>query len=492
MHWDVEVQQGEIDGVPALWLETARPFTASLMFRVGLFDERLRIRGMTHLVEHLTLSGLQDHDVEFNGYVAPHETAFLASGDPQEVGRFLAAVCRSLHDLPVERFDVERAVLRREAELRGGFFWPAAMCARYFGLQGPGLFNYGEPGLRWIGPDEVRPWVEKYFARSNAIVTLTGQPQDGWELPLPPGSPLPPPEFDRAATPPPDEPTLLASQDAGVSWGALMHMPRGLPQPAVLTALQILKRRLQDRLRHDLGKVYTTGQTYWRIDQDLVFVALGVESVPEDSREVGVEFLATLRSFIDSGPTADEVHRERRTYERQLEEYPDQTLRSHLYDEAIGQLCRWERYGSPRRIMEGIESMDLDQMRLRFAEAFRQSFMVADLPEGTLSAPKFPPDRSLDGRDFRRKPSKTDPIRKVRIGPDGLVLHEAKQDEPRSLLRDDIELVAFEGESIAVYSAFGSAFIDTSAFFAGRRMADMVRAMLAPDQILPPDRDPTA
>jgi hypothetical protein len=128
-----EVRSAEVSGVRTLWIDAPRPFTAALMFRVGTFDERLATRGVTHLVEHLALSVLKDVELEFNGAVEGLKTVFHTSGEPGEVGRFLGDVCRSLHDLPLQRLDVESGVLEREASMTGGAGFAGEILDAYFG-----------------------------------------------------------------------------------------------------------------------------------------------------------------------------------------------------------------------------------------------------------------------------------------------------------------------------------------------------------------------
>jgi hypothetical protein len=57
------------------------PFLAQLVFRVGISDETLPFRGITHLVEHLVLPVSHTPPVEFNGVVMGRVHPFLVLGD---------------------------------------------------------------------------------------------------------------------------------------------------------------------------------------------------------------------------------------------------------------------------------------------------------------------------------------------------------------------------------------------------------------------------
>ena len=100
-----EIQQADWDGIPVLWAEAPAPFIGALMFRVGRADETLRTSGLTHLVEHLALSKFERGPYEYNGRVEVALTAFWASGEPDEVLRYLTEVAHELSDLPLERLD---------------------------------------------------------------------------------------------------------------------------------------------------------------------------------------------------------------------------------------------------------------------------------------------------------------------------------------------------------------------------------------------------
>src|SRR5437879_917846 len=86
-----------IDGVPVYSLDVPGQMRAVLTFRVGVADETLPMRGVTHLVEHLAmrplLQGIGTRD-RVNARVEPLRTRFLVTGEPSEISTFLAEVTR--------------------------------------------------------------------------------------------------------------------------------------------------------------------------------------------------------------------------------------------------------------------------------------------------------------------------------------------------------------------------------------------------------------
>ena len=482
-----KIQTTEVDGVRTLWTNASRPFTAVLMFRVGWFDETLRTRGITHLTEHLSLAPLKDTELTYNGAVEGFKTLVVAAGHPDRVGSFLNAVCRNLSDLPTNRLDIESGILQREADSSPGMGYPGQICAAYFGPRGPGLVDYKELGLSWLETHELRAWAARYFTKSNAVLALTGPPSSGWELPLPEGKsqPLSVPE---RSIPAPESPVLLEKQEHGVSWGALVRVPRPVIEPAVMTSVQILSKRLQDRLRHDLGRVYSVSDLYWRLDEDYVYTHLGVDSDTEHSREVATEFHRVVTGYVESGPTGEELERQTRTFERQLADFPDQLLRTHLLHDAEAALCGWEPTASASQVVDKLNALEPDAVRERFVEAYRQSFMVADLPEGTLDT-RAEPETSppLDGKDFtRRYLRKAHGLRTVRIGRDGL---SVRTERGWLVARtSEIEVVLTEGRLIHLVTRRMEIQFDVANYRRGTEMEQLLRRTLGDNAFLPSRR----
>ena len=95
----------ECGGVPLYWIEAPAPYRVRLQFRVGRADEPLPAAGVTHLCEHLALSGFRRNSHPFNGHVEPNRTVFSCQGTAEESRRFLEETCRRLGTLPVDRLE---------------------------------------------------------------------------------------------------------------------------------------------------------------------------------------------------------------------------------------------------------------------------------------------------------------------------------------------------------------------------------------------------
>src|SRR5262247_3451845 len=92
-----DVRLDEPNGIPTLWMSGQHgPYAGGLSFRVGVVDERLQTRGITHLPDE------QYHE---NAAVAGGVTHFYACGEPDEVATHLTRIVAALADLPLHRLD---------------------------------------------------------------------------------------------------------------------------------------------------------------------------------------------------------------------------------------------------------------------------------------------------------------------------------------------------------------------------------------------------
>lgn len=488
-----DIKTADVDGIPTWWIDAPRPYTAALMFRVGSFDEPLRMRGVSHLVEHLALYPLRDTELTFNGVAGTHTTIFWAQGHPDRVGDFLRRVCVSIHDLPYDRLHVESSVLQREAAETTKTAAVNQILWSYFGPFGPGLVGSDEVGLSWLGPEALSDWANRYFTFSNAALALTGPPPKSWHLSLPLGVSIPyrVPERIRPA---PTEPTLFDTQTEGVTWGAMIRDSKNAVEPPMPMSLDILSRRLQERLRHDLGEVYSVGNSWLRLDGDHVLVSLGFDADPEQSRQVGLEYHEVTTEYLESGPTVKEMERYVRGMERHYEDNPQEAARHHLVRAAEANLQDW---GDPLALSEyrdACRSLTPEEVRARFEEAYRQSFTIADLPKGTLASLtgySDLPDTPMKGVQFKSKfRHRQSQPSAVRVGPAGVDF--AYADGWMSSPMEDIALVSFEGTKVIFHSARLSETVDSARYYQSRsrwltRYAVWTAAALMLLAVLPTD-----
>lgn len=293
------VHVDEVDGVPTIWGDLPGPFHAHLVFGVGQAHETLPLHGVTHLVEHLVLSGSSEAPHSYNGATGTILTSFIAAGDLDRVSDHLRAVAANLADLPTERLEHERQVLRAEAAQRSGS--PAdALSLWRWGPVGFGLTAYEEMALRWAQPWQVREWSSR-FARDNAVLWLSKAPPAGLRLPLrPAAAPVTPPPLLSASAP---VPGVFPLEQRGVSFSVVA--PR---TPAAPTALFLLQHRLEQRLRHELGLVYgvTVGSDV--LSGEVRHWMFRVDCLPESNEAVQREVCALLRGAAEL-PTAAEWER---------------------------------------------------------------------------------------------------------------------------------------------------------------------------------------
>src|SRR5262245_50661613 len=116
----MKLVDADVDGVPTVWTSGEGALRAGLVFRVGRADEPFAHTGLTHLLEHAILAGAFPDGGEghHNGAVGPTLTTFTIRGSADDLVDFYATVCRSLRDVPADRLDLEKAILRTEADGR--------------------------------------------------------------------------------------------------------------------------------------------------------------------------------------------------------------------------------------------------------------------------------------------------------------------------------------------------------------------------------------
>ena len=168
-----------VAGIPTYYVDGPPPARCALMFRVGRSDETLPTLGITHLIEHLALFGLEGAVHSYNGFVDPNRTVFHASGTEDECLEFLADVTGALMDLPMDRLEQERQVLAAEEEGRGGGMFTSLATVR-FGAKGFGLVAYEQFGANTVGPDAIRNWVASRFNAATRSSCSRAFVPTGW------------------------------------------------------------------------------------------------------------------------------------------------------------------------------------------------------------------------------------------------------------------------------------------------------------------------
>ncbi|MFG2563384.1 M16 family metallopeptidase [Streptomyces sp. NPDC048496] len=246
MNLQTAIHSTEVDGIPTLFTHATGPTRAGLVFRVGVADETLARTGVTHLVEHLALhrQGLNDH--HFNGETKSAFTHFFVEGTEHEVVSYLKGVCSSLSDLPMERLETEKEILRTEESRRQS---PQLPLWRY-GARGYGLSAYPEWGMPKLDPDAVRHWARTWFTRGNAVLWVAGERLPaGLSLNLPAGERRPMPAVTSAL---PESPAYFSEGTGGVLLDAVVA-----DTAAAMLYAGVLERELSRDLRQEGGYSYT-------------------------------------------------------------------------------------------------------------------------------------------------------------------------------------------------------------------------------------------
>jgi predicted Zn-dependent peptidase len=278
------IRQTEVDGIPTLIAPTAGPMRAGLVFRVGRADETLARGGITHLVEHLALHRHGLTDYHFNGATGATATHFHSQGTAEDLVSFLTGVCDGLADLPIERMETEKAILRTEGSSRSTAANELMPLWRH-GARDYGLISFPEWGLHALRPDDLRQWAAAWFTRENAMLWIAGDDVPaGLRLNLPPGS--------RRAVPRPSSvlpatPAYFASRSSKVVWDAVVTR-----SVAASMYSAVLERELYRELRQEGGYSYTASTSYDPFGNGSAIVTAVADALPEKRG-------AALGGFVD-------------------------------------------------------------------------------------------------------------------------------------------------------------------------------------------------
>jgi zinc protease len=296
-----EVHRHLVDGVTVLRAGSPGGRSgATLMFRVGRFDETLPASGITHLVEHLTFAGTDPPGYPFNAEVSGRFTTFyMESSAPSDVADFVARICRGLAADHSSRLDQEKRVLRTEAASRGGAGALGSCLVERYGAAGPGLAGYQEYGLRTLAWEQVAAWRARWFVAGNAALCVIGEMPDGLHVALPPGrapeTPAPNPCDIRL-------PGFIVTGRGGI--GMSMAVRESL---ASSVALNVLQQRLSRELRHERGLSYSIELAGEHLGAGLGHAWMAADALPEHAPMAAHVMLGTFEKLADGGGTAEEI-----------------------------------------------------------------------------------------------------------------------------------------------------------------------------------------
>lgn len=410
------VESTTVDGVRVLHAQADGPLRAVLMFRVGQADETLSIRGVTHLVEHLALSTTERGPHAYNGATAAIFTSFIVAGEADEVVSHLEQVCRGLGQLPLDRLEHERGVLKTEAAQAGGAA-AKSLAAWRWGPTGHGLLGFDELGLDGLTTQATAGWARRWFTRDNAVLWLSG--------PVPPQLRLPllGPQRDAQRDLPSTQTvvSLPASYTFSPKGVALSYVvPRSDAGPALL---YILQRRLQTRLRDQLGVSYGVQAGLEPLCATHSQHLLVADCLPENASRAQQHFTEVVQDLLAKPIAADELDHFQAFADLAETETVSRTL-GHL-DYAARQTLLGGTISSAKELRAQREALRPDDVHQLALEA--GATMLLALPDATTSpltwAPPSPAwsDRQVTGTTYEPSPQRRDRrLKTLIVGEDGI------------------------------------------------------------------------
>lgn len=433
----VRIERSEADGVPIFWADAPPPFVATIIFRTGRADESLTTSGITHLVEHLAIPIDEPSGVDVNGGVTGTETMFFTAGPRERALKAFEAILRGLGDLPLDRLETERRILRTEAASSSGDPVLAAAALR-FGPTGHGLGAYDELGLNRLGAAEVEEWWRDQFTAENAAICMSGRPPGKFEIPLMRG--------ERKALPPVVTITdleLPAHNVGGASGGvsASLILRRSFAANAVLS---IAGTRVRRRLRFEHGVSYGAQSVYDVLTPEVAHAVVLADCLDERVPAARDGLMSILRELAEEGPTVDELRDGAESLEAKLAEPSE--IAGFLYGQASEELSGGDVYG-PAELAERRAAVTPESAATALADAM--SSLLLTTPDGTSDVlsglERYPltSPRRVSGQTHRlRGLHVKGDLRKTRVisAPEGI-----------SLIRPDGEaLTVLFGECVAV------------------------------------------
>jgi len=221
---------------------------------------------------------------------------FHAHGTLEEVSGFLEAVAGHLRDLPLDRLEHEKRILRTEADGRAPGIGGRLLALR-FGATGYGLVAHGELGVDWLDEGRVRAWAQERFVTAGAAVWLSAEPPEDFAIELHDGSPPGPPPVEPLSGL--RWPAHLADGTGGVALALFAER-----STAVNLAGAVAVDRAHDRLREGAGRSYGVGGAYEPLDARRAHLVFNADCQDRDGARVRHELRAVDELAESSSPTA--------------------------------------------------------------------------------------------------------------------------------------------------------------------------------------------
>ena len=253
----VGVERASIDGIPAFLVASPGRAAAGVLFGVGMADEPLYRRGITHMVEHMALAEIARHAIDYDGTVDVNSTAFHAVGSEDDVVRYMAEVAAALNTLPFHQLERERSILNTES-VRFGSSAFSHMCQLRFGNRSFGRVDWREYGLDTIAQPDLDEWLALYFHTGRAAIWIDAEDPDALaarlEFGIRVGERQIPDRTTAAVVP---TPTRFDNDNAPPIVSYI-----GTRTVAALAAMRILAERLTTDVRYERGLAYHVASDY--------------------------------------------------------------------------------------------------------------------------------------------------------------------------------------------------------------------------------------
>ncbi|MFZ3472372.1 M16 family metallopeptidase [Streptomyces sp. 4.24] len=422
------ITETSVDGVRTVLAHRPGPVSAGLLFRVGRADETLASGGITHLVEHLALYRHGPGDLHYNGATAAAHTHFHVTGTAGDVVEYLNGVCSALRDLPMERLETEKEILRTEAAGRGRRPGHHPAIWRY-GAQSYGLTSYPEAGLHALTEEAVRGWAEEWFTRENAVLWITSDTvPEGLRLDLPRGARRPAPAATSVL---PTTPAYFPGEDGAVVLTAVL--PRSTE--AVLFA-DLLGRELFRSLRLKGGYSYTATADYTTRDGECATLTAFADALPQKQDAVVggiVDVLAALRAGRISQADLDSV-RATALAQFDLPDVAAAMLPAHALDLLMGRCAPTEK-----ELRIEIEAVTTGDLRRVAEEVWADALVQVPRRDLDWAGLALAPQGSAELLEGRRFPMRGDGLVSLVVAREGISL--AGTDGPVTIRYEDCVLM---------------------------------------------------
>ncbi len=284
-----QVNWTELDGVTTVWAEAEGPVYAEIIFRTGRADETLPTSGVTHLIEHLALSSIDDPNRCHNGFVDTTMTGFSTTGTLDEVTALLERLCRNLTSLPGEFLEREKWVLAAEQASDDGNPCGSLLCER-FGTVGFGLAGTSQLGLSAASIEHLGEYARRVFVKQNAILLLSAAPPKALRLELPEGEKQPLPALKPVLAEHPCH--CREMSESGVVTSSLVTR-----SSAATVLCQVAETRLIARLRSERAVSYSPSVHYEPLNRDVAHFCMLADGAPSRWQELANSFEEILASL---------------------------------------------------------------------------------------------------------------------------------------------------------------------------------------------------